>query len=140
MREMKPRFRERAEVTRTRVTKVVFPGTTNSQNTLFGGTAMQWMDEVAYIAATRFSRQTMVTVCMDRVEFQVPIPEGTIVELVATVSRVGNTSLGVIVDVFLEEMFAESRVRAIQGELTFVAVGDDGKPTRLSIHGGGSKT
>ena len=94
---------------------------------------MQWMDEVAYIAATRFTRQTVVTVCMDRVEFQVPIPAGTIVELIATVVRAGKTSLGIRVEVWREEMFAEDRVCAITGELTFVAVGEDGKPVGLSV-------
>ncbi|MBX9838714.1 MAG: hypothetical protein K2X69_10445 [Silvanigrellaceae bacterium] len=37
--------------------KCVFPETTNHYNTLFGGTALNWMDEVAFITATRFSRK-----------------------------------------------------------------------------------
>jgi acyl-CoA hydrolase len=40
----------------TRVFKAVFPNTTNHYDTLFGGTAMQYMDEVAFITATRYSR------------------------------------------------------------------------------------
>ena len=40
----------------TSVTKTVFPGRTNHHNTLFGGDALAWMDEVAFIAATRFCR------------------------------------------------------------------------------------
>ncbi len=41
----------------TRQFKVIFPSTLNDHDTLFGGTAMQWMDEVAYITATRFTRK-----------------------------------------------------------------------------------
>ena len=37
--------------------RVVFPKYLNSNGTLFGGKAMQWLDEVAFIAATRYSRQ-----------------------------------------------------------------------------------
>jgi acyl-CoA hydrolase len=47
---------ERIEASETRIFKAVFPNTTNHYDTLFGGTAMQLMDEVAFIAATRFAR------------------------------------------------------------------------------------
>lgn len=42
--------------------KAVFPNTTNHYDTLFGGTGMHMMDEVAFITATRFCRQIMVTI------------------------------------------------------------------------------
>ena len=62
----------------TRVFKAVFPNTTNHYDTLFGGTAMQYMDEVAFITATRFSRQKMVTVSSAQIDFTKPLPHGTI--------------------------------------------------------------
>ncbi len=60
---------KRIEYAVTRVTKTVFPGRTNHHNTLFGGEALAWMDEAAFIAATRFCRKPLVTVCSDRVDF-----------------------------------------------------------------------
>ena len=48
---------ERIENSVTRVFKTVFPNTTNHYDTLFGGTAMALMDEVAFMAATRFCRK-----------------------------------------------------------------------------------
>ncbi len=36
--------------------KAVFPNTKNQYDSLFGGTALFWMDEKAFITATRFSR------------------------------------------------------------------------------------
>lgn len=60
---------ERIRSSETRIFKAVFPSTTNHYDTLFGGTAMQLMDEVAFITATRYSRQRMVTVSSDRVSF-----------------------------------------------------------------------
>ena len=86
---------ERIKKSETSIFKAVFPNTTNHYDTLFGGTAMHMMDEVAFITATRFSRQTMVTVSSDRIDFNKPIPAGTIVELVGKVTHVGNTSLKV---------------------------------------------
>ncbi len=119
---------ERIKQSETRIFKAVFPNTTNHYDTLFGGTAMQLMDEVAFIAATRFSRQRMVTVSSDRIDFKKPIPAGTIVELVGRVSYLGNTSLKVKVDIFIEQMYQEHREKAVSGEFTFVAVDENKKP------------
>ena len=60
---------ERIKNSETRIFKAVFPNTTNHYDTLFGGTAMHMMDEVAFITATRFSRQRMVTVSSDKIDF-----------------------------------------------------------------------
>ena len=115
----------------TRVFKAVFPNTTNHYDTLFGGTAMQYMDEVAFITATRFSRQKMVTVSSDKIDFKKPIPHGTIIELIGKVTYLGTTSLKVRVDIFIEKMYDNSREKAITGEFTFVAIGDDKKAVKI---------
>lgn len=128
------RFAAEIEAARTVVTKLVFPGDTNYLQTLFGGTALQWMDEVASMTASRFTHQTMVTVSMDRVDFKTPIPSGCIVELVGSISRVGNTSLGIHVDLFKESRSTGERILAIEGDLTFVAVDAAMEPVRLSVH------
>jgi len=124
---------ERIKFSETRIFKAVFPNTTNHYDTLFGGTAMQWMDEVAFITATRFSRQRMVTVSSDRIDFKKPIPAGTIVELVGTIIHVGNTSLKVRVDIIIEQMYTEHREHAIRGEFTFVAIDKKKHPVKISF-------
>lgn len=120
---------KRMEHAVTRVTKTVFPGRTNHHNTLFGGEALAWMDEAAFIAATRFCRKPLVTVCSDRVDFKESIPAGSIIELVAKVEHVGRTSIKVLVDIFVENMFDDGQHKAISGSFTFVALGPDRKPT-----------
>lgn len=122
---------ERIEQAESRIFKAVFPNTTNHYDTLFGGTAMHLMDEVAFIAATRFSRQVMVTVSSDRIDFKKPIPAGSIIELVGRVSHVGNTSLKVSVEIYTEQMYAEGRELAIHGSFTFVAIDENKKPVRI---------
>ena len=112
----------------THVVKAVFPNTTNHYDTLFGGQAMEWMDEVAFITANRFCRQDVVTVSMDRTDFKKPIPAGTIVELVGTVESIGNTSMRVKVEVFLEDMHSDSRISAIHGAFTMVAIDKSRNP------------
>lgn len=113
---------ERKVAARTRTFKAVFPGETNHYDTLFGGTALQWMDEVAFIAATRFTREKVVTVSSDKVNFKVPIPAGSLVELDAQIVRVGNTSIEVSVDVWKEDMYSNKRELALHGSFVLVAI------------------
>lgn len=92
---------------------------------------MQLMDETAFITATRFSRQQMVTVSSDKIDFKKPIPAGTIIELTGKVTYLGSTSLKVRVDIFVEEMYSESREKAVSGEFTFVAIDEDKNPVKI---------
>ncbi len=126
-------LQERIDQSETRIFKAVFPNTTNHYDTLFGGTAMHLMDEVAFITATRFTRQRTVTVSSDRIDFKMPIPAGTIIELVGRVSYIGKTSMKIKVDVWIEQMYSEHREKAISGEFTFVAIDDNKKPVKLAI-------
>lgn len=119
---------ERIAGSETRIFKAVFPNTTNHYDTLFGGAAMHLMDEVAFITATRFSRQKMVTVSSDKIDFTKPIPAGTIIELVGVVTHVGNTSLKVKVDIYIEEMYSDHREKAITGVFSLVAIDKNKKP------------
>ena len=121
-------LQEKMQNAETRIFKAVFPNTTNHYDTLFGGTAMHLMDEVAFIAATRFSRQKMVTVSSDRIDFNHPIPAGTIIELIGNVIHVGRTSLKVQVDIYIEEMYSEHREKAITGIFSLVAIDEHKRP------------
>lgn len=121
----------RKEQSRTHITKAVFPDTTNHHDTLFGGTALQWMDEVSFIAATRFSRQRIVTVSSDKIDFKHPVPAGSIVELIAQVVEVGRTSLKVEVNMLLENLYQDGQENAITGYFTFVAIDENKKPTQI---------
>jgi acyl-CoA hydrolase len=122
---------QRIEQSVTRIFKAVFPESTNHYDTLFGGTAMHLMDEVAFITATRFTRKKVVTVSSDRIDFTKPIPAGTIIELVGKVIHIGNTSLKVSVEIFIEEMYSEGRDKAITGTFTFVAIDENKRPIKI---------
>lgn len=126
-------FQARADASETHIFKAVFPNTTNHYDTLFGGTAMKLMDEVAFITATRFTRMRCVTVSSDQIDFKRPIPAGTIIELVGRVSKVGRTSLDIKVDIYIEQMYAEQREKAITGRFTFVALDENKNPAAIEL-------
>jgi acyl-CoA hydrolase len=122
---------ERIAVSQTSIFKAVFPNTTNHYDTLFGGMAMHMMDEVAFITSTRFARIRVVSVASDSIDFTKPIPAGTIIELIGKIAHVGNTSLKVSVEIYVEEMYAFGRTLAISGMFTFVALDADKKPVSV---------
>ncbi len=122
---------ERIQNSTTRIFKTVFPNTTNHYDTMFGGSVMALMDEVAFMAATRYSRLKMVTVSSDKIDFKIPIPHGTIIEVIGQVYHVGRTSLKVHVEIFVEEMYAETRELAVSGNFTFVAIDDHKRPIQI---------
>ncbi len=124
-------LQEQIKQAETRIFKTVFPNTTNHYDTLFGGTALFMMDEVAFITATRFTRKMCVTVSSDKIDFTKPIPAGTIIELIGTISRTGNTSLDVKVEIYIEQMYSNHREKAISGNFTFVALDENKKPTKI---------
>ena len=124
-------YEEKIKASETHVFKVVFPNITNHHKTMFGGTVMEMMDEVAFMTATRFARKSFVTVSCDRIDFKKPIPADTLVELIGKVKYVGNSSLKVNVEVFVEEMYEEKREKAVSGDFTLVALDENKKPVRI---------
>jgi acyl-CoA hydrolase len=124
-------LQERIDASETRIFKAVFPNTTNHYDTLFGGTALHLMDEVSFICATRFSRKKVVTISTDKIDFNKPIPQGTIIELIAKISKVGTTSCVVSTSIFMEEMYTYTREEVVTGKFTFVAIDDNKKPTAI---------
>ena len=122
---------ERIKKSETHIFKAVFPSTTNHYDTLFGGTALHLMDEVAFICATRFSRKKVVTISTGQIDFKKAIPAGTLIELVAKVDSVGRTSCKIHVDIFMEQMYSELRETVVSGTFSFVAVDENKKPTPI---------
>lgn len=115
----------------TKMVFPVFPGNTNHYHTLFGGTAMSWMDQAAFICGTRWCRTKVVTVHSSEIDFRHPVPEGTIVELVARVVETGRTSLTVRVEMYTEPMNRYDRQLACNGSFVLVALDGDDRPTTI---------
>ena len=112
----------------TRMMQIVFPNQVNHVGTLFGGHALEWMDMAASIAATRYTRCTVVTVASDKIEFKVPVKVGELIDLVAVVERHGKTSLTVDVKMFSEILITGERKLCTEGKFTMVAVDANMKP------------
>lgn len=128
---MDQNLKDRIEKSKTSIVRAIFPGSTNHYDTLFGGNALKWMDEVAFIVATRFGRKKFVTISSDRIDFNTPMPGGNFVELVGNIKTIGKSSLVVEVTMFLESMFSEEKKQAVKGNFTLVAIDDNKCPISI---------
>lgn len=114
-------------------THVVFSGDLNDCNILFGGTAMQWMDEVAYITGTRFLRQESVTVSVENIKFLLPINQGSIITITGKVTETSNVKIKVQVQIFRDEKYSGKKYKATVAIFWFAAVDENHNPVRLEF-------
>jgi acyl-CoA hydrolase len=116
----------------TRFVEMIFPEQANHYGTLFGGHALNLMGKAAFIAATRRARQNVVMAASDKIEFNEPIHVGELVELIASVARVGRSSMTVAVDMIREDLISGRRQSAVRGTFEMVAVNDLGRPVPIT--------
>lgn len=112
----------------TEMVQIVFPSDTNPRGTIFGGRVVQWVDQVAAIAAQRHCRQVVVTVSMDALEFIAPLHLGEYAVLQAVVNRSWRSSMEIGVRVEAEAPLSGERRLCAEAFLTFVAVDAANRP------------
>ena len=100
----------------------------NSAGNIHGGMIMKLADEVAGLAAIKYSGRRVVTVGMDRMVFLVPIYVGELVTLRATVNAAWRTSMEVGVRVEAENPFLGDARHTNTAYLTMVALDEQGRP------------
>ncbi|MEH6992999.1 acyl-CoA thioesterase [Neobacillus drentensis] len=109
----------------------IFPNDVNNHNTLFGGRLMSDMDMIASISAVRHARKEVVTASTDSVDFLSPITQQDSVCIESFVTWTGTSSMEVFVKVIAENLMTGNRKIAATAFLTFVALDEDGKPTKV---------
>lgn len=122
--------RKRVSDSRTEQVHIVMPGDVNSSFRLFGGLLMQWIDVVAAVVARRHADRDVLTAAVDHLSFLKPASLNDIVTLCGWVTYVGNTSMEICVETFVERP-ERNKQRALvnRAYLTMVALDQDGKPT-----------
>jgi acyl-CoA hydrolase len=108
-------------------TDLVLPSDTNALNSMFGGELLARMDRVCCIAAQRHSHSISVTVSVNQVTFNKPVPIGSTVTIEAKVSRSFRSAMEVYADVWIEDRISRKRTKVNEGIYTFVAVDLEGK-------------
>ena len=113
------------------ITTFVMPHMQNVRGDLFGGELMALVDQAAAVAAIRHAGGPAVTASIERVDFRERIPVGALVTCSATVDYVGNSSMDITVEVYAERVSSGERRHTHTAHVVFVAVDENGKPTRV---------
>jgi acyl-CoA thioesterase YciA len=110
----------------------MMPRDTNPAGTIFGGVLLSYIDQAGAIEARKHTRQQIVTVAMDQVQFKQPVFVGDVLSFFTRLVRVGRTSIRVKVTVEAERyMNPSDLVPVTEAELVFVAIDDDHRPIPL---------
>lgn len=113
--------------------KIVLPADLNDYGSLFGGTLLKWIDEIAYIRVSLdFPAQHFVTIGLDSAEFRHPIREGQILRFRCKKMRVGNTSVKYNVKVYGARYDTESDAILFENNITFVCIDTNGKKASIA--------
>ena len=112
------------------MTELVLPNHTNQLGNLLGGQLMHWIDICAALSAAKHNQRVCVTASVDRIDFHHPIRLGDAVMLTSTINRVFKTSMEVGVKVYAQNFREGTKVHSNTAYLTFVSVGNDGKPVK----------
>ena len=131
---MNKNLQEKNDLTTIRHFKAIFPETLNSNGTLFGGKAIGWMDEIAFITATRFCRQKMITYKINNVKFLKPVSAGSIIEITGKIIDISPARLNIKVEIYQEQVNHAKRSKSIEAEFIMVAVDENQKPIRLALN------
>ncbi|HCR83407.1 MAG TPA: acyl-CoA thioesterase [Lachnospiraceae bacterium] len=123
---------EERKVSDSRVETVhmVRPNHLNGAERLFGGILMQWLDEVAGLVAKRHTRSNVITASVDNLRFIHGAYQRDVVVIIGKMTYVGNTSMEVRVDTYVESI--DGMRRPInRAYFTMVAMDENDRPKRV---------
>ena len=119
------------------VLKVIpMPADVNANGDIFGGWVMAQVDLAGAVLPARYVRGRMATVAVNQFIFKQPVKVGDILSFFAHISRVGNTSITVQVEVFAERFASQGQyVKVTEASLTYVAIDSEGRPRPIPREG-----
>jgi len=116
---------------KTEQVHLIQPSHLNGGMRLFGGTLLNWIDEVAAIVAMRHAGvKTVTTAAIDHLEFKAGAYLNDLIVLIGYVIYTGKTSMEVRVDTYVES--TDGMRRPInRANIVLVALDENNNPTPI---------
>ena len=105
---------------------VAMPADTNTAGDIFGGWVLSQMDIAGGIAAAERAQSRVATVGIEAMSFLKPVHVGDILSVYCEVVRVGRTSVGVMVEAWVQRKLSRNLMKVTEGVFTFVALDEAG--------------
>lgn len=104
----------------------------NPNHHIFGGQLLAWLDTDVYLHCTnRLRYKSMVTVSMNNVYFKAPGYLGDIIQIYARIKEVRRSSVTAEGKAVAYDPERQTSREIIACEVTYVAVGPNGRPVRI---------
>ncbi len=104
------------------------PADANANGDIFGGWIMAQVDIAGAVLPAKVSKGRVATVAVNEFVFKQAVSVGDLLSFYARITRIGNTSVGVHVEVYAERNPANPEVvRVTEANLTYVAIDREGK-------------
>ncbi|MES2943343.1 MAG: acyl-CoA thioesterase [Pseudomonadota bacterium] len=115
------------------VLKVIpMPADCNANGDIFGGWVMAQVDLAGSVVPARYVDGRLATVAVNQFIFKQPVRVGDILSFFSSLTRIGNTSITVQVEVYAERFSNQGRyIKVTEASLTYVAIDDFGKPRKI---------
>ena len=115
------------------VLKVIpMPADCNANGDIFGGWVMAQVDLAGAVLPARKVNGRLATVAVNQFVFKQPVRVGDILSFFAQITRIGNTSITVRVEVFAERIRQQGvYVKVTEASLTYVAIDEAGRPRSI---------
>lgn len=108
------------------------PADANANGDVFGGWIMAQVDLAGAVLPVRIAKGRIATVAVNQFIFKQPVSIGDLLSFYARVTRIGNTSVSVHVEVYAERNPADLQVvKVTEADLTYVAIDPQGLPRPL---------
>lgn len=107
---------------------LAMPADTNPNGDIFGGWLMSHMDVAGATVAIPRAGGRVVTVAVDAMTFLAPVYVGDVVSFYAVITRVGRTSIRVMVEAWSRRGRTGGQDKVTAGSFTYVAIDETRKP------------
>lgn len=100
---------------------------------LFGGSLLKWIDSAAAGYAMQLcDTPRMVTVSIDKCNFEKPAKENQLLKIYGYPSRIGNTSITIYMEARSHNVYTGKQELVLKTNITFVRIDDSGSPIPIS--------
>ncbi len=116
---------------------VAMPADTNPAGDIFGGWVLSQMDLAGGVVARQRAQCRVATVAIDSMVVHQPVKVGDVVCCYADIEDIGRTSLKIHIQVWIIREAGGDRRKVTEGNFTYVALDEAGRPTPVAAGQGG---